>query len=248
MDTMSSRLFVALDFDNADDAIRLVERLGETVRHYKVGMQLFYKEGPSLLNRLQQQGCHIFLDSKFHDIPNTVAGAADSVTSHGVYMFNVHAAGGLKMMQAAKAAARAQAWKLGQKEPLLIAVTQLTSTDEHMLRDEIGIPLSMREAVVRYARLAKVAGLDGVVASGHELEWIREACGNDFITVIPGIRPTGSGTHDQSRTMTPEAAIRQGAHFLVVGRAITQASDPVEATRRILDDMEKGGAGTYGTL
>jgi orotidine-5'-phosphate decarboxylase len=239
---ITDRLYVALDFDNLDDAMRLVDRLGNTVRSYKVGKQLFYKAGPSAVQRLNLEGCKVFFDLKFHDIPNTVAGAADSAASLGVSILNVHAAGGIEMMKLAKEAASRRASLMGAPTPLVVAVTQLTSTSQQVMNEQIGIPGTVEEAVIRYSKLAKESGLDGVVASGHEVRAIREACGDDFVTVIPGIRPTWAESNDQKRTLTPAEAIAEGAHYLVIGRPITHAADPKDAVLRILDEMEKGRA------
>ncbi|PWK12858.1 orotidine-5'-phosphate decarboxylase [Tumebacillus permanentifrigoris] len=232
------KIFVALDTDNMDEALRLADQLGDTIRTMKVGLQLFFKSGPVILDRLHERGFQVFMDCKFHDIPNTVAGASDSVTSHGVYMFNVHVGGGVEMMRRAKQAAVLRAEKLGIAVPKVIGVTQLTSTSQGVLNEEIGIPGDIRDCVLQYARLAQQAGLDGVVASGHEIQAIREACGPDFLTVIPGIRPTWAAANDQARIMTPTDALRAGADYLVIGRAITHAADPRAAALRILEEVQ----------
>jgi len=233
------KIFVALDYDNMDDALRLAEQLGDTIRTMKVGLQLFFKEGPAILHRLQDMGFQVFMDCKFHDIPNTVAGASDSVTSHGVYMFNVHCAGGVDMMRRAREAAVARAETLGITVPKIIGVTQLTSTSQATMNNEIGVAGDVRDSVIHYAKLAQEAGLDGVVASGHEITSIREACGDDFITVIPGIRPTWAASNDQKRIMTPAQALQAGAHYLVIGRAITHAEDPRAAALRIIEEVKQ---------
>ncbi|MBL0388767.1 orotidine-5'-phosphate decarboxylase [Tumebacillus sp. ITR2] len=234
----AEKIFVALDYDNMDDALRLADRLGDTIRTMKVGLQLFFKSGPVILDRLHDMGFQVFMDCKFHDIPNTVAGASDSVTSHGVYMFNVHVGGGVEMMRRAKQAAITRAESLGIAVPKVIGVTQLTSTTQSVMNDEIGILGDVGESVISYARLAQQAGLDGVVASGHEIQGIREACGSDFLTVIPGIRPTWAEANDQARIMTPTEALRAGASYLVIGRAITHADDPRAAALRILEEVQ----------
>jgi orotidine-5'-phosphate decarboxylase len=233
------KIFVALDYDNMDDALRLADRLGDTIRTMKVGLQLFFKCGPDILHRLQGMGFRVFMDCKFHDIPNTVAGASDSVTAHGVYMFNVHVGGGLEMMRRAKEAAVKRAEQMGIAVPKVIGVTQLTSTSQAMMNEEIGIAGDVVDCVIRYAKLAQAAGLDGVVASGHEIAAIREACGDEFLTVIPGIRPKWAASNDQQRIMTPGEALRLGAHYLVIGRAITHADDPKAAALRILDEVQE---------
>lgn len=231
------KIFVALDFDNADDALRLADKLGDTIRTMKVGMQLFYKEGPSILHKLQDMGFRVFMDCKFHDIPNTVAGASDSVAAHGVYMFNIQCAAGLDSMRRGKEAAVKRAAELGFDVPKVIGVTQMTSTSQAMMNAEIGIPGTVMESVIHYSKLAKEAGLDGVVASGHEIRAIREACGDDFLTVIPGIRPAWAASNDQKRIMTPAEALQAGAHYLVIGRAITGANDPKEAALRLMEEV-----------
>lgn len=234
---LQDRIFVALDTADEKEALRLVDRLGDDFRSYKVGMQLYNWAGPELVRRLQAEGCRVFVDLKFHDIPNTVAGAADSLTRLGVFMFNVHAAGGYEMMRRAKEAAVRRAKAEGGTVPLVIGVTQLTSTSQQRMNEEIGIAGTVEETVVRYARLAQRAGLDGVVASGHEVASIREACGKQFLTVVPGIRPTWAGKQDQVRVMTPRQALAAGADYLVIGRAITAAADPRDAARRILEEL-----------
>lgn len=235
----AEKIFVALDYDNMDDALRLADRLGDTIRTMKVGLQLFFKSGPTILHRLHEMGFQVFMDCKFHDIPNTVAGASDSVTQHGVYMFNVHCAGGVEMMSRAKQAAVKRAEQMGIAVPKLIGVTQLTSTSQATMNEEIGVPGDVRDSVIHYAKLAKQAGLDGVVASGHEIAVIREACGDEFVTVIPGIRPTWAASNDQQRIMTPTAALQAGAHYLVIGRAITHADDPRSSALRILEEVQQ---------
>ncbi len=234
---LAKRLYVALDYDNLDDALRLVDQLRDSGVSFKIGMQLFYKTGPVVIERLRETGCEIFLDLKFHDIPNTVAGAADSAAALGVSMLNVHAAGGIEMMRRSKQAAVERARQSGMKPPLVIAVTQLTSTDQQTMNEQIGIAGTVADTVVRYARLAQAAGLDGVVASAHEILAIRAACGEQFVTVIPGIRPAWAAANDQKRIVTPAEAIRLGADYLVMGRPITHAPDPQDAVRKILAEM-----------
>ncbi|GAF07119.1 orotidine 5'-phosphate decarboxylase [Paenibacillus pini JCM 16418] len=201
-------------------------------------MQLFYAAGPDFVKDLKAKGYQVFLDLKMHDIPNTVKGGADSITRLGVDMFNVHAGGGLQMMKAAaEGVAQALDSNPSLSKPILIAVTQLTSTNEQMLNEEIGISGSVENAVLNYAQLTLKAGLDGVVASPMESAAIREACGHEFVTVTPGIRPAGSAMGDQSRTLTPAEAIRKGSHYIVVGRPITGASNPRQAAEDIIKEM-----------
>ncbi len=235
---MAGRLIVALDYPEAAQASALVEQLQGIPCYMKIGMQLFYAAGPDFVRELKGRGYSVFLDLKMHDIPNTVKGGAESITRLGVDMFNVHAAGGIQMMQAAfEGMNNALANDSSLTKPIIIAVTQLTSTSQAVLNEQIGVEGSIEDAVVRYAKLAASAGLDGVVASAQEVPSIGEACGKDFITVTPGIRPTGSHIGDQSRVLTPGEAIRQGSHYIVVGRPITGASNPREAAEQIIEEM-----------
>ncbi|WP_248926576.1 orotidine-5'-phosphate decarboxylase [Paenibacillus hamazuiensis] len=232
----AGRIMVALDYPTAQDAERLIEQLEGIPCWMKVGMQLFYAAGPGFVERLKARGYKVFLDVKMHDIPNTVKGGSESVTRLGVDMFNVHAAGGAQMMQAAlEGVDKGQA--SGSAKPIVIAVTQLTSTSRHVMNDEIGIPGPVDEAVIRYARLAQRAGLHGVVASPLEVTAIKAACGSPFLTVTPGIRPAGADIGDQSRVMTPPEAFRQGTDYVVIGRPITAAPDPREAIQAIIDSI-----------
>lgn len=235
---MAGRLMVALDYPDAAQASELVRKLEGIPCYMKVGMQLFYTAGPDFVKDLKDRGYSVFLDVKMHDIPNTVKGGSHSVTRLGVDMFNVHAAGGVSMMQAAKAGAEAAvAETSGLVMPIIIAVTQLTSTDQSVMNKEIGISGSVEEAVVRYASLAKEAGLHGVVASSLEVKAISAVCGHDFKTITPGIRPAGSGMGDQARVLTPGQAISRGSHYLVVGRPITSSPDPRQAAEQIIEEM-----------
>lgn len=235
---IAGRLMVALDYPDAAQASELVRKLEGIPCYMKVGMQLFYTAGPDFVRSLKEKGYSVFLDVKMHDIPNTVKGGSHSVTRLGVDMFNVHAAGGASMMQAAKAGAEAAVAETpGLAMPVIIAVTQLTSTSQTVMNEEIGISGSVEETVVRYALLAKEAGLHGVVASSLEVEAISAACGRDFKTVTPGIRPSGSSIEDQARVLTPGQAIARGSHYLVVGRPITASPDPRQAAEQIIEEM-----------
>ena len=235
---MAGRLIVALDYPDAAQASRLVQKLEGIPCYLKVGMQLFYAAGPDFVRELKSKGYSVFLDLKMHDIPNTVRGGAHSITKLGVDMFNVHAAGGADMMKAAAEGVQAaMAEDSSLKRPIVIAVTQLTSTSQTVLNDEIGIPGSVEDAVVRYAKNALAAGLDGVVASAQESSVIAEACGASFVTVTPGIRPAGAAIGDQSRVVTPRQAIANGSHYIVVGRPITGAADPRQAAEQIIEEM-----------
>jgi len=235
---MAGRLIVALDYPDATQASALVKQLQGIPCYMKVGMQLFYAAGPDFVRDLKAKGYSVFLDLKMHDIPNTVKGGAESITRLGVDMFNVHAAGGTQMMQAAyEGMNNALASDTSLTKPIIIAVTQLTSTSQSVLNEQIGVEGSIEDAVVRYAKLTASAGLDGVVASAQEVPSIGKACGKDFITVTPGIRPAGSHIGDQSRVLTPGEAIQQGSHYIVVGRPITAASNPREAAEQIIKEM-----------
>lgn len=230
----AERIIVALDYPDAQGAQRLLQQLEGIPCYMKVGMELFYAAGPQFVLDLKDAGYKVFLDLKLHDIPNTVKGGSASVTRLGVDMFNVHAAGGRAMMEAAREGMeQALAGRPGAGKPLLIGVTQLTSTSRQVLNDEIGIAGPVEDAVLRYAELAKRSGLDGVVASALEVARIKERCGAAFATVTPGIRPAGSPTLDQSRVMTPQEAFAEGTDYIVVGRPITAAADPREALEQI---------------
>lgn len=234
------RLIVALDVDTVEKAEKLVAQLKDHVGMFKVGMELYNSVGPEILRRLHALGGKIFLDLKFHDIPNTVGQAAEVVTGHGVYMFNLHASGGQKMMRAALEKSSLKSRGMGITKPLIIAVTILTSMDQATLENEIGINKPIQEQVVTWAKLAQKSGLNGVVASPLEIKAIREACGDDFVIVTPGVRPTWAATNDQKRVMTPKEAVQSGATYLVVGRPITANPKPADAAKRILEEMEEG--------
>lgn len=229
------RLIVALDVADAARAARLAERLRGHVGMFKVGLELFTVEGPSVARELAMRGDRVFLDLKLHDIPNTVRGAARSAARTGAWMIDVHAAGGRAMMEAALAGVEEIAPGAGR--PRVIGITILTSLGTADLSD-IGTSGTPESAAVRLANLAQSAGLDGVVASPREASVIRAACGPGFLIVTPGVRPASAAQNDQSRVATPEAAIRAGADFLVVGRPITQASDPAAAADAIVGEIE----------
>ncbi|RRJ66623.1 orotidine-5'-phosphate decarboxylase [Paenibacillus oralis] len=234
----AGRLIVALDFPDAERARKLLQALVGIPCYMKVGLQLFYAAGPDLIRELKQAGYSVFLDVKMHDIPNTVKGGANSVTKLGADMFNVHAAGGVNMMKAAREGALAALESdTSLAMPRIIAVTQLTSTNQDMLNREIGIPGTVEASVVHYAALAREAGLDGVVASPLEVPAVKERCGQAFLTVTPGIRPAGSKADDQSRTLTPGEAMSQGTDYIVVGRPIIAAANPREAAEKIIEEM-----------
>ena len=217
------KIIVALDYPEAAPALALVGRLQPSLCRLKVGKELFTATGPVLLEQLMRRGFEIFLDLKFHDIPNTAAQACKAAASLGVWMVNVHALGGRKMLEAAREAIAQSA-----QQPRLIAVTLLTSMAQQDLAD-IGIAATPAEMVLRLASLARDSGLDGVVCSAQEAALLRKQCGKDFCLVTPGIRPAQASPDDQSRVMTPLAALQAGSRYLVIGRPITKAADPLQA-------------------
>ena len=221
------RVIVALDFAEAGQALALVECLDPAQCRLKVGKELFTRSGPALVETLQEKGFEVFLDLKFHDIPNTVAKACKAAADLGVWMVNVHAMGGRKMMEAAREAVAS-----APHQPRLIAVTVLTSMSDADLA-EIGLQGSPEDNVRRLAGLAESAGLDGVVCSPREVDMLRNTIGRNFQLVTPGVRPVGAALNDQTRVATPEDAIRAGSSYLVIGRPITQADNPLAALRAI---------------
>jgi orotidine-5'-phosphate decarboxylase len=228
-----SPVIVALDFADAQSTYRLLDQLDPLQCRVKVGKQLFVKEGPALLTQIKQRGFEVFLDLKFYDIPNQVAGAVQSAAEIGVWMLTVHASGGIAMLTAAKKAAEA----FGKTAPLLVAVTLLTSFSLEDIQ-EIGYRWDNTEAgVLHLASLAQQAGLDGVVASAQEARVLRDKFGKQFVLVTPGIRPADASVQDQKRVMTPQAALDAGSHYLVIGRPITGAVNPALALKAILDDL-----------
>ncbi|NDQ55921.1 MAG: orotidine-5'-phosphate decarboxylase [Acidipila sp.] len=234
-----SRLIVALDFASLAPADAMARKLAGKVGLFKVGKQLFTAEGPPALAQISSHGVGIFLDLKYHDIPNTVAGAvAAALGLPGVGMLNVHSLGGSAMMRAAaRASAEAQAGR--SNRAILLAVTLLTSHDAGVLR-ELGLTGTPQTRAVKLARLARRAGLDGVVASPREIRAIRAACGKKFRIAVPGVRPAGAAMNDQERVATPEEAMRAGADYLIVGRPIIEARDPVAAAEAIIEEMRRG--------
>jgi len=235
------KLLVALDVESGERALQLVGALQGLAGGFKVGNRLFTSEGPALVRRIADSGARVFLDLKYHDIPNTVEQAVEAAVGTGAWMINVHASGGSAMMQAAARAARETSAKLGRPAPLMIGVTVLTSMDQDALRS-IGVQRPVFDQVIALARMTQQAGLQGVVASAQETPEIRKACGPDFQIVTPGIRGASAGSerNDQSRTMGPADAIRAGASYIVVGRPIIAAPDPRAAAEAIVDELKAG--------
>ena len=238
--SMRERLIVALDVDTSEQATDLVRQLAGEVGMFKIGKQLFTHAGPQAVRQIQELGGEIFLDLKFHDIPNTVAKAAIEATRLGVKMFNVHASGSLEMMRMTVKEVKRVCRQQNLRKPIMLAVTVLTSLNQDDL-ERVGVERKVADQVVRLALLTKEAGMDGVVASPHEVADIREACGRRFVIVTPGIRPSDGNRNDQQRIMTPQDAVRGGVDYIVVGRPIIEAKDPVAAARAIVADMQLGG-------
>ena len=231
-----TQLIVALDRDSLEEALPLVDAAGESVQWYKIGSQLFCKEGPAAVKALKERGKKVFLDLKFHDIPNTVANAVANGVAMGADMVNVHACGGREMMTRAVEAGIKNA--PAGIDPLIIAVTVLTSMNESALREALNCDTATPADHVKHlAKLAKTSGMNGVVCSAHEIDIIRENCGRDFVLVVPGIRPAGSAVGDQKRVMTPGEAAAKGADFIVVGRPVLQAENPAEAAKAIQAEL-----------
>jgi len=232
----SKKIIVALDVPSLEEARALVQKLKGHVGLFKIGKELFTSVGPGVVQAVREMGCEVFLDLKFHDIPNTVGAACAAATRLGVFMTNVHASGGKKMMIQAVQSAHKVAAETGKKPPLLLAVTVLTSLIEKDLK-EVGVCAPVELQVERLAALAKESGLDGVVASPQEIEAIRKKTGDHFVIVTPGVRPVWAAQGDQKRIMTPKEALDRGADYLVIGRPITAHPDPAEAAQKIIEEI-----------
>lgn len=233
---MRTTPIIALDFPTAERALQFLQPFNGDA-FVKVGMQLYYQAGPAIVHQLKEQGYDVFLDLKLHDIPNTVMSAMEVLAGHGADLVNVHAAGGKRMMEAALEGLD-KGTKAGAKRPNIIGVTQLTSTDEEQMKREQLIPTTLEKSVLHYAELTQTASLDGVVCSVHEAKAIAEICGKEFLKVTPGIRLASNDADDQKRIATPEIARLEGSTHIVVGRAITQAADPVAAYKTITTQWE----------
>ncbi len=230
------KIIFALDVEHFGEAQHWVRLLKDRVGLFKVGKQLFTHAGPKVIDMIRQKGQNTFLDLKYHDIPNTVAKAGEEATKLGVAMFNLHALGGFEMMRKTVEASKAMAKSLGNPKPLILAVTILTSMDEESLK-EVGVQGPLVEEVGRLASLSLKAGVDGVVASPQEIGTIRQRCGEKFLIVTPGIRHPSDKRDDQKRTLSPKEAIAAGANYLVIGRPIKEAKDPLEAVQKIIEDI-----------
>lgn len=230
------KIIVPLDVPTKEDAIAWVEKLPQ-VTFWKVGLELFVSAGPEILSFLKAQQKRIFLDLKFHDIPNTVAGACQSASRYGVDLITVHATAGKKALTAAQKAAEAGAAEAGYPTPNLIAITVLTSLNSRELAFDLKIPLELPEYALEMALLAKESGLPGAVCSPQEVAQLRQTCGDDFLLVCPGVRPSWAEKGDQQRTFTPSEALKAGANYLVIGRPITASDDPVAALERICEEF-----------
>jgi orotidine-5'-phosphate decarboxylase len=238
MNRQSEKIILALDVDSFEAAEEMVKKLSGMIGIYKVGMQLFTRCGPRIIEMIHAHRGRVFLDLKFHDIPNTVARAVEEACKHNVFMLTVHAQGGKKMMASAVAAAGMR--RGTSPPPLIVAVTVLTSMSQEDLQ-ELGMDSPVQSAVSHLAALARQAGTSGVVASAKEAPLIRASCGKDFIIVTPGIRPQGSSPGDQKRTVTPAEAFAAGADYLVIGRPVLEAPDPVQAARDITAEVQRAG-------
>ncbi|MCK4509766.1 MAG: orotidine-5'-phosphate decarboxylase [Desulfuromonadales bacterium] len=247
MNDAKEKLIFALDVDNLDAARSWVEQLQGQVGLFKIGKQLFTKCGPEVVNLVQDGGGDVFLDLKYHDIPNTVAMAGLEALRLGVKMFNVHALGGFEMMAKLVSEVDKVCPRGNPDRPVMLAVTILTSSNQETLRG-VGIDRPVEVMVPKLAKLAKDAGMDGVVASPKEVGLIRDACGEDFAIVTPGVRPTFASQDDQKRVTTPGDALRAGADYLVIGRPISAAADPAAAARMILEEMQAALEGSSAVL
>ena len=231
------KLIIALDVSEPDYALELVDTFGDQIEIYKVGLELFTSAGPRIVEKIHKRKKKVFLDLKLHDIPATVIKAAVAATRLGVYMFNVHASGGLDMMKMCRDSVIELCLKENLPKPKILGVTVLTSISQDVLKAEMGIQHSLITHVRHLSALALKAGLDGVVASGHEVAKIKSHCGNKFLIVAPGIRPSWHPPDDQHRTMTPKQALREGADYIVMGRSILNHSDPLRAIELISLEM-----------
>lgn len=235
---MKEKICIALDVDSGVEAIELTKNLGDLAGIFKVGSQLFTSEGPEIVRQIVRSGSRVFLDLKYHDIPNTVKNTAMVAVQLGVSIFNVHSSGGYEMMVETTDVVQNEAVKQNMPKPLILGITVLTSISPPVLSNELKVTLPMKKYVVHLAKLAQKAGLDGVVASPLEIDLIRQSCGPGFTILTPGVRPAWSlDVHDQKRVMTPKDAIELGADYIVIGRPIIKAPDPVLAAKKLLREL-----------
>lgn len=233
----SEKIAVAVDVPNFDLARKLLDQLQDTAKLFKVGSQLFTSVGPAIIKEIKEREKNLFLDLKFHDIPNTVAKASEAATELGVDIFNIHVSGGAEMMKTTSEAVKIMASNLGIKKPILLGVTMLTSLDESMFFEVFSSKRDLRSQIEYMAKLAQRSGLDGVVASPQEIGMIRESCGERFVILTPGIRLEQLSGDDQKRTLTPSQAFSEGADYIVIGRPIYQSPNPAEAFLRIVNQI-----------
>ncbi len=236
---IKKRLVLALDVEKIEEAKDLVEKLSPYIGTFKVGLQLFCGFGLEIINYIKEKNANFFLDVKLHDIPNTVEKASYNIVKNGANFFNVHATGGIEMMKAAKKGAIEASEKFGHKKPIILAVTVLTSISNEILQNELENKCRTKDFVLKLARNAKLAGLDGVVASAQELPLIKKELGEDFIVLTPGIRPSWTAKDDQKRIATPANALKDGADYIVLGRAITKADDIIEAIKKVYEEIKE---------
>lgn len=232
---VEDRIIIALDYSNPEEAKNIVEKIGDAATVYKVGLELFLNSRGEMVDYLVERGKKVFLDLKFHDIPNTTTMASLFAAKEKCFMFNVHASGGRKMMSSV-----ASKVKEFNKEVLVIAVTVLTSFSEEELKETFNSSYSLKDLALNLAKLSKESGLDGIVSSPWEAKTIKEICGENFITVCPGVRPKWSAANDQERIMTPKEAMMNGCDYIVVGRPITKHENPAEAFKLVLDEVKDG--------
>ena len=235
---IKEKLVLALDVEDIKDAKNLVDELSPYIGTFKVGLQLFCGYGLEIINYIKEKNSNFFLDVKLHDIPNTVEHASYNVIKNGANFFNVHTTGGIEMMKAARKGADEASLRYGTKKPLILGVTVLTSISQEILKNELSNNETIENFVIQLAKNAKLAGLDGVVASAKEIKAIKKELGNDFIVLTPGIRPSWSLTDDQKRVATPSSAIKDGADYIVLGRAITKSDNKIEAIKKVYKEIE----------
>lgn len=234
----AERIAIALDLDDFNSACQIMDKLGDSAKLYKVGPQLFTRVGPDIIKEIKNRGKNVFLDLKFHDIPNTVAKASESAVELGVDIFNIHISGGIEMMTKSASATKLKAIQLDVKKPILLGVTVLTSMDIKELQTIYDTKRDLESQIIHLAKLAKSAGLDGVVASPKEIKLIRSELGNDFVILTPGVRIEKLAGDDQKRVMTPSQAFLDGADYIVIGRPIYQSPDPADTFENILQQIK----------